>query len=200
MFSFLAQYQGIMSLLRVALLPMIALLPGALLVAGTASAQCRLCDIPTTTPDAERESVPIRLDIQARLDFDQLILRDASNGTARLSPDGSSSSSGSIETMSGRAMVGSVIVTGEPGRLVRIGFPGAIELTSLSGSAIRLTNLTSDLPTAARLDSAGQLTFHFGGEIMLSGNVDGAYRGDIQSPSIISEVDASTTDQSSTLA
>ena len=179
MFSFLAQYQGIMSLLRVALLPSIALLAGVLLVAGTASAQCRLCDTPTTTPDVEGESVPIRLDIQARLDFDQLILRDSSIGTARLSPDGSSSSSGSIETMSGRAMVGSVIVTGEPGRLVRIGFPGAIELTSLSGSAIRLTNLTSDLPTAARLDSAGQLTFRFGGEIALSGNVDGAYRGDI---------------------
>ena len=156
-----------MSHLRVALLSLIALLAGGLVMAVPASAQCRLCETPTTTPDAESDSVPIRLDIQARLDFDQLILRDASNGTARLSPDGSSSSSGSIETMSGRAMVGSVVVTGEPGRLVRIGFPGAIELTSMSGSAIRLTNLTSDLPTAARLDSAGRLTFRFGGEIAI---------------------------------
>ena len=179
MFSFLAQYQGMMSLLRFALLPSIALLAGALLVPGTASAQCRLCETPTTTPDVEGQSVPIRLDIQARLDFDRLILRDSSNGIVRLSPDGTSVATGSIETASGRAMVGSVIVTGEPGRLVRIGFPGAIELTSLSGSPIRLTNLTSDLPTAARLDSAGQLTFHFGGEIAVSGNVDGAYRGDI---------------------
>ena len=168
-----------MSHLRVALLSLIALFAGVLLTAVPAIGQCRLCDTPTTTPDAESDSIPIRLDVQARLDFDQLILRDASNGTARLSPDGSSSSSGSIETMSGRAMVGSVIVTGEPGRLLRIGFPGAIELTSLSGSAIRLTNLTSDLPSAARLDSAGRLTFHFGGEITLSGNVDGTYRGDI---------------------
>ena len=168
-----------MSGLRFALLSPIALLAGAFAMPAPAPAQCRLCDTPTTVPDQTGTSMPIRLEVQARLDFDQLILRDASNGTARLSPDGSSSSSGSIETMSGRAMVGSVIVTGEPGRLVRIGFPGAIELTSLSGSAIRLTNLTSDLPIAARLDSAGQLTFHFGGEIALSGNVDGAYRGDI---------------------
>ena len=168
-----------MSLVRVAILSLLTLFAGGLFVAAPSTAQCRLCETPTTTPDAEGESAPLRLNIQARLDFDQLILRDTTHGTARLSPDGTSAASGSIETMSGRAMVGSVIVTGEPGRLVRIGFPGAIELTSMSGSAIRLTNLSSDLPTAARLDSTGQLIFHFGGEIAVSGNVDGAYRGDI---------------------
>ena len=168
-----------MSVLRFALLSSVALLAGAFLLPGAAPAQCRLCDAPTTAAAPEGEAIPLRLDVQARLDFDRLVLSDSSTGIVRLSPDGTSSSSGSVGTMSGRAMVGSVIVHGEPGRLVRIGFPGAIELTSASGTAIRLTNLTSDLPTAARLDSEGQLTFRFGGQIEMSGNVDGAYRGDI---------------------
>ena len=168
-----------MSLLRFALLSPAALLVGALLMPGAAPAQCRLCEAPTTTPQEEGDAIPLRLDVQARLDFDRLILDDTSSGTARLAPDGTSTISGSVGTISGRAMVGSVMVTGEPGRLVRIGFPGSIELTSATGSAIRLTNLTSDLPNAARLDPAGQLTFRFGGQIDLSGNVEGAYRGDI---------------------
>ena len=179
MFSFLAQYQGIMSALRFHLLSPIALLVAAVALPGAVSAQCRLCEAPTTTLDQDGESTAIKLDIQARLDFDQLILRDSSAGMARLSPDGSRAASGSIESVSGRALVGSVIVRGEPGRLLKIGFPGSIELTSATGSAIRLTNLTSDLPIAARLDSNGQLQFRFGGEINVSGNVEGAYRGDI---------------------
>lgn len=168
-----------MSVVRLAMLLPIALFAGAWIMPGAASAQCRLCDAPTTDAASEGDSTPIKLDVQARLDFDQLILRDTSSGTARLSPDGSRSSSGSIESVSGRALVGSVSVSGEPGRLVKIGFPAAIELTSATGSAIRLTNLTSDLPTAARLDSNGQLQFRFGGEINVSGNVEGAYRGEI---------------------
>jgi hypothetical protein len=169
-----------MSGLRFTLLPPIALLAGALAVPGDAAAQCRLCAAPTTALDQSADSQPIRLEVQARLDFDQVILLDSSSpGTARLSPDGSSSTSGSIGALSGRAIVGSVIVRGEPGKLVRIGFPDSIELYGLTGSRIRLRALTSDLPSAARLDSEGMLRFRFGGELEVSGNVEGDYRGDI---------------------
>jgi len=72
-----------------------------------------------------------------------------------------------------------VIVRGEPGRLVRIGFPDVIRLYGLTGSSIRVRALTSDLPSAARLDSHGMLRFQFGGELDVSGNVEGDYRGDI---------------------
>jgi hypothetical protein len=169
-----------MSGLRFALLSPFALLAGALVVPSAAPAQCRLCDTPVTSLDGDSDSAPIRLEVQARLDFDQVILIDSTSpGTARLSPDGSSSTSGSIGPLSGRAMVGSVIVRGEPGRLVRIGFPDSIQLYGLSGNSIRVRALTSDLPSSARLDSGGMLHFRFGGELEVRGNVDGEYRGDI---------------------
>ena len=169
-----------MSGLRFALLSPIALLAGALAMPAPAPAQCRLCDTPTTVPDQTGTSMPIRLEVQARLDFDQVLLLDsAESGTARIAPDGSSSTSGSIGALSGRAMVGSVIIRGEPGRLVRIGFPDVIQLYGLTGSTIRVRALTSDLPAAARLDSQGMLHFRFGGELDVSGNVEGDYRGDI---------------------
>ena len=169
-----------MSGLRFALLSPIALLAGAFAMPGAAPAQCRLCDTPTTSPDQSSAAIPIRLEVQARLSFDHILLLDsASSGTARIAPDGSNSTSGSIGALSGRAMVGSVIVRGEPGRLVRIGFPDVIRLYGLSGSSIRVRALTSDLPSAARLDSQGMLRFRFGGELDVSGNVEGDYRGDI---------------------
>ena len=169
-----------MSGLRFALLSPIALLAGAFAMPIPAPAQCRLCDTPTTAPDQANTSMPIRLEVQARLDFDQVVLLgSAASGTARIALDGSNSTSGSIGALSGRAMVGSVIVRGEPGRLVRIGFPDVVQLYGLTGGTIRVRALTSDLPAAARLDSQGMLRFRFGGELDVSGNVEGDYRGDI---------------------
>jgi hypothetical protein len=122
----------------------------------------------------------VRIEVQARLDFDQLVLMDsASSGTARLLPDGSSSVSGSIGLVSARAMVGSVVVRGEPGRLVRIGLPGAIELYGRSGGSIRLDSLVTDLPVLPRLDSQGALQFRFGGALHVQGDASGDYRGDV---------------------
>ena len=165
---------------RLALFLPFALFAGAFAMPGTAPAQCRLCDTPTTSGETTGAGVPIQLEVQARLDFDKIILLDSTRpGTARLSPDGSSSTSGSIGALSGRAMVGSVIVRGEPGRLVRIDFPAVIQLYGLSGSTIRMHDLTSDLSSASRLDSQGMLRFRFGGELEISGNVDGDFRGDI---------------------
>lgn len=169
-----------MSGLRFALLSPIALLAGALVTPGAAPAQCRLCATPSTVADQAKDGTPIRLDVQARLDFDQVILIDSGSvGVARIAPDGSSSTSGSVGAIGGRAMVGSVIVRGEPGRLVRIGFPESILLHGLSGNSIRVRALTSDLPQAARLDSQGNLQFRFGGALEISGAVEGDYRGDI---------------------
>ena len=165
---------------RFALLSSLALLSGALVMPERGAAQCRLCDTPTTSIDAGGSSSPIRLEVQTRLDFDQVLLLDSkSSGTARIAPDGSSSTSGSIAALSGRAMVGSVVIRGEPGRLVRIGFPNVIQLFGRSGGSIQVRALTSDLPAAARLDSQGMLRFRFGGELDISGDVEGEFRGDV---------------------
>ena len=163
-----------------ALLSLTALLGGALAMPAPAPAQCRLCATPTTAVTGPVADQGVRIEVQARLNFDQLVVMDdAGLGTARLAPDGSASTSGSIGLISARAMVGSVVVRGEPGRLVRITLPAAISLYGLRGGSIRLDSLETDLPAQPRLDSQGSLQFRFGGALHIQGNVDGDFRGDV---------------------
>jgi hypothetical protein len=144
-----------------------------------ARAQCRLCEEPTTLQQAEGPANVIDLQIEANLDFDRLVVIGAGEGSATLLPDGSRQVSGSVEAISGRAMVGQARVRGEPGRLVRIELPTRVGLYSLDGAEISIDEIVTDLPTAPRLDSAGNLSFRFGGRIRLSGNTDGEFRGDL---------------------
>jgi Domain of unknown function (DUF4402) len=161
-------------------LALTALLCGALGMSAPALAQCRLCETPATDISDQSISPTVRIEVQTRLDFDQLVIMDAAlPGTARLLPDGTASTSGAIGALSGRAMVGSVVVRGEPGRLVRIGLPSVIELYGITGSSIRLDSLVTDLPAQPRLDAQGSLQFRFGGALHVNGNVEGDYRGDV---------------------
>ena len=165
---------------NLALLSYAALLGGALAMPAAAPAQCRLCASPITDVTGESFSDAVRIEVQARLDFDQLVLMDSSRPTiARLLPDGTASVSGSAGVIGGRAMVGTVVVRGEPGRLLRIGLPSAIALYGRTGGSIRLESLVSDLPAQPRLDSQGSLTFRFGGDLHVQGDASGDYRGDV---------------------
>lgn len=144
-----------------------------------ALAQCRLCATPTTVRENLTESSSVKLEVEATLDFDQLILLASGDGTATLSPDGSRSTSGSIGSFAGRAMVGSVSVQGEPGRPVSVELPERIELYSIGGGRLTIDNIASDLPSAPKLDSAGRITFRFGGRLRVSGDAEGNYSGDV---------------------
>ena len=161
------------------LLLCLAAAPAIWIAAAPAGAQCRLCDTPSTTAPTERDSGAIDLQVEAALDFDRLILLGPGEGSAQLRPDGSTLVSGMIGAISSRAMVGSATVRGEPGRAVRIDLPRQIDLYSLSGGRVSLDEIVSDLPTAAKLDSTGTLTFRFGGRIRISGDAEGDYRGDM---------------------
>lgn len=142
-------------------------------------AQCRLCSSPTTAAPTAAKDSAIRLEVEASLDFDKLILLAAGEGTATLLPDGSRGVTGAVGLIGGRAMVGQVQVRGEPGRAVRIDLPGRINLHSLSGGRIAIDGVTSDLPALPRLDASGGLSFRFGGRLRISGDAEGEYRGDV---------------------
>jgi hypothetical protein len=152
-----------------------------LLAGGSASApaQCRLCANPTTELQTGGQDDDIRLDVEASLDFDRLVLMGSGEGAATLLPNGERTASGTIATVSGRAMVGSITVHGEPNRALRVELPARIQLYSLSGGRIAIDRLETDLPGLPRLDSAGNLTFRFGGRLEISGDADGEYRGDV---------------------
>ena len=149
------------------------------IVEGPATAQCRLCATPTTTPSTEIDSKPVELRIESRLNFDRVILSGEGQGAAVMRPDGSSSAEGAVVEVSPRAMVGSASVRGEPGRTVRVELPGRIVLYSLSGGQIMFDEVVSDLPSIPRLDSAGNLSFRFGGRLTINGDAEGEFRGDL---------------------
>lgn len=144
-----------------------------------AYAQCRLCSAPSTKKADTDSGKPIELQVETRLDFDRLVVVGPGSGTAMLLPNGERGVAGSVGALSGRAMVGAVSVRGEPGRAVVVEIPRRIELFSLSGGRITVDNMTTDLPSMPRLDSAGTLEFRFGGKLQLMGDADGDFRGDV---------------------
>ena len=144
-----------------------------------ARGQCRLCSTPTTAPSDAADSNGIELEIETSLNFDRLIVSGAGQGAAVLRPDGTAVAQGTLTEVSPRAMVGTVIVHGEAGRGIRVELPIRAELYSLSGGRITVDDLVSDLPSAPKLDSAGNLTFRFGGRVTVTGDSEGEYRGDL---------------------
>ena len=152
---------------------------GFIVAGGPAQAQCRLCSTPRTTANSDASASSVALEVEAGLDFDKLIVLGPSGGSATLRPDGSRQTSGSIEAIGARAMVGEAHVRGEPGRAIRIDLPRRIELFSISGSQIVIDEIETDLPALPRLDSAGVLSFRFGGRLQVNGEQEGDFRGDL---------------------
>ena len=142
-------------------------------------AQCRLCDRPTDERAEDSPNDNLQLQIETNLNFDRLILSGAGTGAVTIRPNGSSGAEGIVAEVGPRAMVGTVLVHGDPGRAVRVELPRRIELYSLGGGRITLDDVGSDLPAAPRLDAAGNLSFRFGGRLLVSGDADGQYRGDL---------------------
>jgi len=142
------------------------------------TAPCSLCT-PQSDDLADKTTNPVKLDVEVNLDFDRLILAGAGDGSAELGPDGARNVTGSITAISARAMVGEVVIRGEPGRFVRIELPRHIELQGFSGGMIRLESLRSDLPGMPRLDGNGRLRFRVGGVLHVNGDLSGTFRGDV---------------------
>jgi hypothetical protein len=158
---------------------LLAALSAAAVGASPARGQCRLCDTPTTGLAQSPDSDGIALQIETNLDFDRLIAAGNGEGAAVIRPDGSHAVQGALSGISPRAMVGTATVRGAADRLVRVDLPGRIDLYSLGGGQITLDDIVSDLPSLPKLDSAGNLTFRFGGRVRISGDADGDYRGDL---------------------
>lgn len=154
-----------------------ALALGAPALPQDVTAPCRLC-APGDEASEAKPTDPVQLDVAAKLDFDRLILAGAGEGSAELGPDGARRVSGSVTAISARAMVGEVVIRGEPGRQVRVDLPNSIELFGFNGGTIRVESIRSDLPPNPRLDANGRLTFRFGGIVRISGDTDGEFRGD----------------------
>lgn len=151
---------------------------GALIGVPAAASPCRLC-APSSGLEQPGAAAPVTIEVQTSLDFDRLVLTGPGGGTVRLSPDGASTAKGAVTGPGGRAMVGSVIVRGEPHHAVRVELPHTIELWGYGGGRIVIERIEADLPPAPRLDSTGRLSFRFGGEVRIEGDAHGDYRGEV---------------------
>ena len=161
--------------------PLVLALAGfaATVASSPAEPQCRLCEQPTAARPQDAPGGDVELQIETDLNFDRLILMGAGVGAATLRPDGSTSAEGAVIQVGPRAMVGSVVVHGDPNRALRVDLPRRIDLFSVGGGRITLDDVTTDLSPLPHLDAAGTLTFRFGGKLIISGDTDGPYRGDL---------------------
>jgi hypothetical protein len=168
--------------LRLAVLPFVVLAATGLAVpargqdAGTAP--CRLC---SATPDDStnaRPATPLRLEVETRLDFDKVVFDGNGTAVLALSPSGATRLSGATAA-GARAMPGAVVSRGEPGRAVRIDLPSQVRLLGEGSGSIRIDSLVTDLSSFPRIGDDGTLSFRFGGDLRLSGDSEGAYRGTV---------------------
>lgn len=168
---------GRIALLLIALL---AAMPAAFVAPSQAAAQCRLCETPDTHVDrVDQAQRNVGLSIETTLDFDRIVLVGDGSGSATLGPDGERRTDGVVAALSGRAMVGTVVIRGEVGRYVSVLIPNHIELFSTDGARLRLEAITSDLVDAPRIGDDGELRFNFGGRLLIEGDAEGDYRGEI---------------------
>jgi len=174
-----------MSGLRLAACVSVALLAATLVVPAASSAQdaglapCRLCSADSDPTLNARPAAPLRLQVESRLDFDRVVFEGKGNALFALSPDGVARLSGTAAAAGARAMPGSVLVRGEPGRAVRVDLPGEVQLFGTGAGSIRIDSLVTDLPAFPRIGDDGTLSFRFGGDLRLTGDSDGAFHGTI---------------------
>jgi hypothetical protein len=151
-----------------------------LVCASPAAAQCQLCpDEARKDQTATASFRPLRITINANLDFSRVASGDG-GGAVSIDPvSGTRDLSGDVVDLGGMMLGGEATVTGEPGQPVRVDIPRDIILESDDGRTARVTDLQTSLPPAPRLGADGALTFRFGGRLRVGPDDDGNYRGRI---------------------
>jgi Domain of unknown function (DUF4402) len=167
-------------------IPRLLILPTFYIAATLAPAvisadECRLCSSPPISIDgnqAERQE-PLQVDVISGLTFNRAAHTGNGGGQISVDTNGASNIRGGLINLGGYAVAGNAMVHGEPGRIIRIDLPSNVQMTSSTGSKIEIVNLQTNLPASPRLDSAGQISFSFGGELQVKEDLSGSFRGRI---------------------
>ncbi len=169
------------------ILMVIALAGMSSLSSGAAqAAQCLLCTTDADNADQQQASSvdrggerQLRVEVAADLDFARLIA-GSRGGSVRIDPlQSGTQAQGDVRTVSGMGFSGRILVEGVPGRTVRIDLPDDLTLTAANGGQIRLTGITTGQSPVLRLGPDGRLDVAFGGQLDITGSVDGDFRGRI---------------------
>ncbi len=145
-----------------------------------AAEECRLCTDQSVL-EASRsrtEATPV-VDIISGLAFNRAAQNGKGNGKISVNTDGGSAVNGGLIDLGGYAVAGTAVIRGVPGRYIRIELPDKVEMKSANGGKIEIANLRTNLGLSPQLDTAGQLTFSFGGDLHVVGDMSGKFRGRI---------------------
>jgi Domain of unknown function (DUF4402) len=163
-------------------LRLILVLPIAVLFWSPASAApCLLCGEAPKASDqmVANDDRPLRIEISAELDFSR-VAAGTSGGSVTVDPvSGARRVAGDIKDLGGMALSGEAMVSGTPGRAVRVSIPAEIRLDGDQGQSARVVDVTTNLGPAPRLGPDGRLRFRFGGRLAVASGDDGQYRGRI---------------------
>ncbi|RJF93744.1 DUF4402 domain-containing protein [Sphingomonas cavernae] len=160
--------------------------PGAalalLLAAATppvARAQCQLC-APADARSTAEPARPLTIDVETGIDFSRVAIMSAAGGMVEVdATSGQRRVSGGLVDLGGLGLSGTVRLTGEPGRSVRISLPNRVRLVTPEGGTAELSEIVTDLPPTPRLGPDGRLRFAFGGRLSVDGRATGNFRGRI---------------------
>jgi hypothetical protein len=145
-----------------------------------AADECRLCPdqagLDASQPRAEKAPV---VDILSGLAFNRAAQNGKGDGKISVSTDGGSAVNGGLIDLGGSAVAGTAVIHGAPGRYIRIELPDKVEMISTTGGKIEISNLRTNLGISPQLDATGQLTFSFGGDLHVDGDMSGKFRGRI---------------------
>lgn len=139
---------------------------------------CMLCGADEQQGKAKAE-IPLRIEVTAKLSFSRIALTGRSGAQILVDPRGARQMNGDAIALGGYPVAGSVVLTGEPGRSVRIDMPRDIAMLSSTGGRISIEDMRTTLGPSPRLDNSGRLDFSFGGRIAVRGNTAGRFRGRI---------------------
>jgi Domain of unknown function (DUF4402) len=144
-----------------------------------AAAQCQLCATPSAA--ATTPARPLKIEISATLDFSTAAHTDSGEGTIEIDPrTGARRVSGGLVALGGMALKGTVRLTGEPFRHVRVTLPTTIVMHSTMGATADITAITADISSDPALGADGTLAFSFGGKMTVRGGAAGDFHGQIQ--------------------
>jgi hypothetical protein len=145
-----------------------------------AADDCRLCSehsvLDASQPRPDKAPV---VDILSGLAFNRAAQNGKGNGKISVSTDGGSAVNGGLIDLGGSAVAGTAVIHGAPGRYVRIELPYKVEMKSANGGKIEISNLRTNLGISPQLDATGQLSFSFGGDLHVDGDMSGKFRGRI---------------------
>ena len=141
-----------------------------------AQVACQLC---TAGPPATAKPVrTLTIAIDAMLDFSTAAHGDSGQGSIQIDPrTGARQVRGGLVALGGMAVKGTVRLTGDPFRHVRITLPSSVTMHSTMGATADIGALITDVSADPVLGADGTLSFSFGATMTVRDGAAGDFHG-----------------------